>query len=326
MATHADRPLQWPMDLDLLVIGETLVDFVPLHRGLLREASGFELHGGGAPANVAIGAARLGARTGFLGVVGDDEFGWFLRQNLEREGVDVLGLRMAPGVQTGLCFITLDANGERSFLHRGGAAHTLFGPGDVQPDRVRPARSLCFSSGVMRTAEGAQAIGRLIEGWTGLITSDPGTFPRSWGDPLAARERLLPALDRCHIVKCSAEETLFLTEEVDPRKAARRLVERGAELAVVTCGPRGAIFARAEDEGTVAAPPVEVVDTTGAGDAFMAALLSRLARETARPAELSVEALHTHLAFACAIGAAACTMRGAVTGVPRLARTRGPGA
>lgn len=304
--------------LDLLVTGETLVDFLPLQPGPLRSATGFELHGGGAPANVAIGAARLGARTGFLGVVGEDEFGWFLRGNLEREGVDVTGLRMAAGVQTGLCFVTLGADGERSFTHRGGAAHTLFGLEDVAPQRVRPARALCFSSGVMRTPEGARAMETLIEGWTGLITSDPGTFPRSWGDPLVARERLLPSLARCHVVKCSSDETMFLTEEVDPRRAARRLVERGAELAVVTCGSRGAVFARAEDEGSVAAPAVQVVDTTGAGDAFMAALLSRLARDAVRPALLPIEVLHDHLAFAARIGAAACTRKGAVTGVPRL--------
>lgn len=304
--------------LDLLVTGETLVDFLPHHAGPLRAATGFELHGGGAPANVAIGAARLGARTGFLGVVGDDEFGWFLRQNFEREGVDVTGLRMALGVQTGLCFITLGADGERSFTHRGGAAHTLFGLEDVAPERVRPARALCFSSGVMRTQAGAQAMERLIDGWHGLITSDPGTFPKSWGDPVAARERLLPSLARCHVVKCSSEETLFLTDEVDPRRAARRLVARGAELAVVTCGSRGAVFARAEDEGSVAAPATTVVDTTGAGDAFMAALLSRLARDHARPALLSVELLHEHLAFAARIGALACTRKGAVTGIPRM--------
>lgn len=303
---------------DLLVVGESLVDFVPLHRGRLRDAAGFELHSGGAPGNVAIGAARLGATVGFLGVVGEDEFGWFIRRRLTLEGVDVSRMRMSDAAQTGLCFITLDATGERSFLHRGGNAHALLAVGDIDPDYVARARAICFSSGVMRSPEGAAAIYALIEAAGGLICSDPGTFPTHWGDPLILRARLMPALERCHVIKCSSEEILFLADESDPEIGARKLVEIGAELAIVTCGPSGAIWARRDDEGRVSAPQVQVVDTTGAGDAFMAALLMRLSQEKISPAHLAVETLEAHIAFACAIGAAAVTRRGAVSGVPRL--------
>ena len=303
---------------DLLVVGETLVDFVPLHRGRLRDAAGFELHSGGAPGNVAIGASRLGASVGFLGVVGDDEFGWFIRRRLTLEGVDVSRVRMSDEAQTGLCFITLDADGERSFLHRGGDAHSLLAPADVDPGYAARARAMCFSSGVMRTANGAAAIYALIDACDGLICSDPGTFPRHWGDPLVLHARLMPALKRCHVVKCSSDETLFLTDCREPEDAAQALVQTGAELAVVTCGPHGAVWARRDDSGRVSSPDVEVVDTTGAGDAFMAALLMRLSRESGTPAHLSAETLEAHLSFACAIGAAAVTRRGAVSGVPRL--------
>lgn len=304
--------------LDLLVVGESLVDFVPLHRGRLRDAAGFELHSGGAPGNVAIGASRLGAAVGFLGVVGDDEFGWFIRRRLTLEGVDVSRMRMSEADQTGLCFITLDAQGERSFLHRGGDAHARLVADDIDPDYAARARAVCFSSGVMRSPEGAAAIYALIEAAQGLICSDPGTFPRHWGDPLVLRGRLMPALKRCHIIKCSSDETVFLAEETEPEIAAQRLVEIGAELAIVTCGPHGAVWARKDDAGRVPSPDVEVVDTTGAGDAFMAALLMRLSRETISPAHLAVQTLEAHIAFACAIGAAAVTRRGAVSGVPRL--------
>lgn len=304
--------------LDLLVIGETLVDFVPLHRGRLRDAAGFELHSGGAPGNVAIGAARLGASVGFVGVVGDDEFGWFIRRRLTLEGVDVSRMRMSKDAQTGLCFITLNADGERSFLHRGGDAHSLLSVADIDPDYVGRAKALCFSSGVMCTEAGAAAIYGMIDASNGLICSDPGTFPRNWGDPLVLRARLMPALRRCHVVKCSSDEVLFLTDHADPLEGAQSLVAAGAELAVVTCGPRGAIWARADQHGRVPTPDVEVVDTTGAGDAFMAALLMRLSQESVTPALLAREILEAHLAFACAIGAAAVTRRGAVGGVPRL--------
>ncbi|MCA9548286.1 MAG: carbohydrate kinase, partial [Myxococcales bacterium] len=119
------------MTPDILVFGEALVDFVPTRRGRLRNVSGFELHSGGAPGNVAIGCARLGARAGLVSVVGDDEFGHFLRHAFQTEGVDVQQLRHAAGQRTGLCFITLDADGERRFTHRGGAPETLLNVGDV---------------------------------------------------------------------------------------------------------------------------------------------------------------------------------------------------
>ena len=302
--------------LDVLVIGEALVDFVPLHRGPLREAVGFELHSGGAPANVAIGVCRLGGRAGLISVVGDDEFGACLLGALGREGVDVAGVHRLAGVATGLCFITLDRDGERSFLHRGGDPAVRMVAEHVDVAQAGAARVVKFSSGPLRTEGGAAAVGRLIGASRGLVAVDPGGGPKHWASAEVMAGRLAAVLPRCHVVKCSAAEAEAMSGEGAPLRAAAALVERGAELAVVTLGAAGAVWARRGEWGQVAAPRVEVVDTTGAGDAFMAALLFRLARDEARPGEIGGERLRGHLEFACAVGAGAVTRRGAIAGLP----------
>lgn len=306
--------------LDVLVIGEALVDFVPTHRGPLREAAGFELHSGGAPANVAIGVSRLGGRAGLISVVGDDEFGAFLLGALAREGVDVAGVHRLAGVATGLCFITLDRDGERSFLHRGGDPAVRMVADHVDRARAAAARIVKFSSGPLRTEGGAAAVDRLIAASRGLVAVDPGGCPQHWASAEVIAGRMAAVLPRCHVVKCAEAETAGLCGERSPERAAAALVAGGAELAVVTLGAAGAVYARRGDAGRVAAPRVEVVDTTGAGDAFMAALLYRLARDVARPGEIARERLLGHLAFACEIGAGAVTKRGAIAGLPPRAR------
>ncbi|HEX4382106.1 MAG TPA: PfkB family carbohydrate kinase, partial [Myxococcales bacterium] len=105
----------------MVCYGEALVDLLPDRRGALREASRFEVHSGGAPANVAVGLARLGLSTAFVGCVGDDEFGHLLARKLREEGIDVR-LRHSAKALTGVWFVALDENGDRSFFTPTGAA------------------------------------------------------------------------------------------------------------------------------------------------------------------------------------------------------------
>ena len=302
--------------LDVVVIGEALVDFVPQRRGALRDAAAFEMHSGGAPANVAIQAARHGVRSALVSVVGDDEFGAFLRQRLADEGVDVSSVRVTKEVQTGLCFITLDAHGERSFTHRGGSPSRLLCADDFGAPALRRARLLQLSSGPLRTAEATHAIEAFMGTFAGIICADPGNCPGHWARPAVIAERLRRVLPRCHVVKCADDETERLTGRVDPLTAARSFVEDGAQLGVVTLGPRGAIWARAKDHGHCPAPRVSVVDTTGAGDAFMGALVSALASESRSPAEIDVPALNRMMEKACRAGAQAVTGMGSLKPLP----------
>ncbi|MCS7051350.1 MAG: PfkB family carbohydrate kinase, partial [Thermomicrobium sp.] len=124
---------------DVVSCGELLIDFVALQRGVrLAEASAFRRAAGGAPANVAVGVARLGRRAAFLGQVGDDDFGHFLANTLRRAGVDVRGLCFTPLARTALAFVSVRADGERDFLfYRHPSADMLWRPDDVEREVVR---------------------------------------------------------------------------------------------------------------------------------------------------------------------------------------------
>ena len=105
---------------DAVCFGEALVDLLPDRRGRLRDCERFEVHSGGAPANVAVGLARLGLATAFVGVVGEDEFGHLLARKLAGEGIEAR-LRFSPLSRTGVWFVALDEKGERSFFAATGA-------------------------------------------------------------------------------------------------------------------------------------------------------------------------------------------------------------
>jgi fructokinase len=307
--------------MDVVCIGEAVLDLVASRRGPLRAARTFEASSGGAPCNVAVGAARLGARAAFVGVVGDDEFGRLLRDALVDEGVDVSALRHDRARRTDLCFIAVDPSGERSFFYPAPSdARPALGPDDVPPDLLRAARVVHFGGGLLETASGVAAVEKLTDAARGhaTVTFDPNPRLHRWADRELLRARLAAAVPRCDVVKCSAEEAVWVAGVAEPAAAARALVARGVALAIVTLGPQGAVWARASDEGAVPAPVVEVVDTTGAGDAFCAALATRLAAE-GPPAAIPADRLAAHLRFACEIGSAAVTRLGAIAGVPRCA-------
>src|SRR5260221_6195850 len=171
--------------IDAVCFGEALVDLLPDRRGRIRDCERFEVHSGGAPANVAVGLARLGSRTAFVGVVGEDEFGRLLERKLTAEGIETR-LRFSPQARTGLWFIALDQNGDRSFFAPTGAdsADKLIESGDVE--RVPEARIFHCGSSAHLLAPARDvlrlAVRRAKE--RGMIVSfDPNVRAPLWRDP-----------------------------------------------------------------------------------------------------------------------------------------------
>jgi fructokinase len=147
-----------------------------------------------------------------------------------------------------------------------------------------------------------------------------------WADPGDLRALCLRALPYCDVVKVSDDESEAVLGETDPRRAARKLRDLGVQLACITLGPKGALVQRGDEELVVEAPRVEVVDTTGAGDGFMAGLLSVLAHPRTAPLEdLAKEQLLRGLRLGCAIGSRVCTRLGAVAGLPNRAQLASEG-
>ena len=174
--------------MDVVCMGECLVDFLPPGAGQrVRDVTAWTPGIGGSLANVAVGVARLGGRSANVGVVGADEFGHLLRERLAAEGVDVSHLRQTDEGRTGLVFISLDAQGERSFCYfRTRAAEFLLDERDVDLDFLARARVLhvgtnslhlpAARTAMLRAVDAARAAGR-------IVSCDPNLRLHAWEDP-----------------------------------------------------------------------------------------------------------------------------------------------
>lgn len=316
--------------LDVLCFGESLVDLLPDRRGRLRECESFTVHSGGAPSNVAVGLARLGRPVGLCGVLGDDELGRLLERKLTDEGIRAR-FRFTRDAATGCWFIALDEHGNRSFFSPSGtgSADKRLSRQDAERADIGEARYLHFGSSGHVRPEGNEALfvalARARDEGT-RVSFDPNVRAHLWSDPADLRALCLRALPSCDVVKLSHDESEAVLGEADPRRAARKLRDLGVQLACVTLGSKGALALRGDEELWVEAPRVEVVDTTGAGDGFMAGLLSVLAHPGTPPiGEIPAERLVRALRFACALGSRVCTQLGAVAALPTRAALEAEG-
>ena len=294
--------------------GELLIDFVALETGVsVGEASGFEKKPGGAPANVAVAVVKLGQSSAFLGQVGDDPFGHYLGGVLRAEGVDTRGLSLSTTARTALAFVSIRAGGERSFVfYRHPSADMLMQPQDVALEVIDEHEifhygSITLISEPSRSA--TQAAIRYAREQGKMISYDPNLRLSLWPDAAAAREGMRAGLDGAHILKVSDEELDFLAGGNDPAPLWRE----GMRLIVVTHGAGGATLYTHHE--IVHAPGflVHAVDTTGAGDGFVAGLLVGLL-------EQGWEALPEIGRFANAVGALTTTARGAIPALPTRAQ------
>jgi fructokinase len=304
---------------DVICLGELLIDFVPTTTGLgLADAELFKKAAGGAPANVAVGVARLGVTSGFMGMVGEDGFGRFLATTLAGAGVDVTTLRFSEVAHTTLAFVSLAADGEREFLfYRHPGADMLFAPADVDEAAIGRARLLHFGSisliGEPARAATLHAVATARRHGK-RVSYDPNLRLALWPDEATARAGLLLGLRHADIVKIGEEEITFLTGIADPLTGARALWHPGLQVMAVTRGSNGCLWVTSEASGEVPGFRVEAVDTTGAGDAFMAGLLAGLVTLPGGPLEPGV--LDRICMYASAAGAITVMSRGAIPSLP----------
>ena len=308
-----------------ICLGELLIDFVPTVTGTgLTDAPAFIKAPGGAPGNVAVGLARLGVKSAFMGKVGDDAFGHFLADTLAEAGVDVGPLRFSTEARTALAFVSLRSDGEREFMfYRHPSADMLFTPREVDMDAISRAKLLHFGSisligepsrsATLYAVDAARATG-------GLVSYDPNLRLPLWPDADAARKGMLLGLSKAHIVKLSDDESEFLTGFSDLKAACQALWHEDLKLMVVTRGRAGCVYFTPNFTGMVESFTVEAVDATGAGDGFVAGLLQGL---LADPSVVQDETRLRELCrFANAVGALATTERGAIPALPDRARVR----
>ena len=272
---------------------------------------------GGAPANVAVSAARLGEGAAFAGSVGKDLFGDFILRALEAEGVDTSAVRRCePPTRTSLAFVEIEDDGDRSFtFYRSDpAADELLSAEDVSEELLSAASFVNFGSILLIKDPGRSAIhkaAKLAREMDIPTAFDVNFREHLWPSAEAARETVDPLFDLSTVVKLGDDELSPLLGVEGVEEAAERLIGRGVSLVLVSLGAEGAFYATREFGGSVPAFEVEVVDATGAGDAFFAAALAHLSGYL-----LDEERVREAAMRGSAAGALACTDYGAMSGLP----------
>jgi fructokinase len=305
--------------VDVVALGELLIDFVPTVSGVtLIQAPAFKKAPGGAPANVAAGLVKLGTSCAFLGKVGDDAFGWFLKATLDEVGVNTQGLVFSEEARTALAFVSLRADGEREFMfYRNPSADMLYTPDEVAYNLIQSAKIFHLGSISLISEPSRSATLAALEAARqhGVIVSyDPNLRLALWPDAQAAKTGMLSIWPQADLIKVSEEELTFLTGLDDIDQAVEVLWHENLRLLIVTLGKHGCRYYARQFKGQVQGFTVQAVDTTGAGDGFVAGLIMGLLSYP--QAWHEEDALREVCRTANAVGALTTTQRGAIPALP----------
>jgi fructokinase len=306
------------MTHEILVAGETLIDFLPERPGPITDVERFDRRPGGAPANVAVALERLDRTPLFWTRVGDDPFGRYLTATLDSHGLPDRFVERDPSAKTSLAFVTHDDDGDREFsFYRDETADTRLEPGRIDDETLAEIEWVHAGGVALSTGSSREATLDLLEraaesGCT--VSFDPNARPELWPDG-EFRTVVRTALAHVDVLKAAEEELEalgFAGEDVEAMARKVLALDEGPSLVFATRGGDGALAVASADArwaGTAehAGYDADVVDTTGAGDAFVAGAIASLA---------DGRDLEETLAFANAVGAAATTAAGAMTALP----------
>jgi len=312
---------------NVICLGELLIDFCAGEQDVsLAEAKTFVKAPGGAPANVAVGVVRLGLSAGFIGAVGDEPFGHYLEGVVAGGGVDTSHLAKVDGVRTTLAFVAARSDGRKDItFYRNPGADMVLAESHVEAAYLASAECLHFGS-ISRIDTSPRAATdkarRLAAEAGAMITYDLNWRPSLWPDADAAKARILEGFEGTTVAKVADEEWAFVFGTEDFDEGAATLLDAGVELVVRSEGEKGATFATCAARGHLDPFAVDVVDTLGAGDGFMACLIVELLahwRGGIRPGGLDAAELTRILRRANAAGALTCTRTGAIPALPTAA-------
>ena len=309
---------------DITTFGEILIDFTS--QGINEDGQMlYARNPGGAPANVAVAAARLGAHTAFMGKAGKDMHGEFLRSVLQREKVDTKGLLLDEDYFTTLAFVEVNESGERTFsFARKPGADTKIQKEEVDVDVLdrtnifhvgslsltdQPARDTTFYAVKRAKNKGS------------VISYDPNYRASLWPDEKTAKKHMRSLVPYVDLMKISDEETELLTDHRDVREAAKILYEQGVKVVAVTLGGEGA-YIYSKDGGCVVPgfSVKQIADTNGAGDSFWGGFLYKISTSEKQLDELTQEDLKEFARFGNAVASLCVEKKGAIPAMPELAQ------
>lgn len=305
---------------DVVAIGELLIDFTPVKEGKGNTPI-FEQNPGGAPANVLAMNARLGGKTGFIGKVGDDEFGHFLKKVIEDGNINATGLIMSKNVHTTLAFVHLREQGERSFsFYRKPGADMMLSKEEINKDLIDNCNMFHFGS-VSLTDEPCKSATieavKYAKKKGKIISYDPNYREALWTNSLVAKEEILKMMPLADIVKISEEEMEFLFDVTDIENGINLIKDMGVSFVLISMGDKGSYYSNENASGFIRAFKVDSIDTTGAGDAFLGAVHYRLRNKSLEDIQtMQKDELDDILLFANAAGGITTTKKGAIPAMP----------
>jgi fructokinase len=309
----------------IVCFGEALIDFLALP-ALPGQPRHFVEYAGGAPANVSAAVARLGGNARFVGMLGVDMFGEFLMSQLRAFGVDTRFTVHTSAARTALAFVSLDEEGERSFsFYRPPAADLLFRAEHFRSECFADAAVLHVCSNSLTEADIAQttvAGMQLAREHGALVSMDLNLRPSLWPEGFDAAPRLWEALAEADVIKLCRSEADFLIRRAGHHDAMlQRLWQGHARLVLITDGGKPVRWYTRNAQGEAPTFRVSTVDTTAAGDAFVAGLLLRLVErgviaDTFDAFLADETAIADALRHAAAGGALTATKHGAFAAMP----------
>ena len=292
------------------VTGDAVVDLIP------NGETNYLKCPGGAPANVAVAISRLGGDSAFFGRVGQDPLGRFMKQVLKDEGVDTQHMLLDEEHRTSTVIVDLDDHGERSFTFMvKPSADQFLQPQDVPAFKQGEWLHVCSIALANEPSRSTTlAAMKAIKAAGGYVSFDPNLREEVWLNPADLKSVVLQAVALADVVKFSDDELLFLTDKADLQTALSWLNEQyDLPLIVITQGKKGALVIHNNEQQLITGKPVNPVDTTGAGDAFVGGLLAGL---------VACDDWHNNdnllkiIRQANACGALATTAKGAMTALP----------
>ena len=310
--------------MDIVTIGEVLIDLTQTGRDE-RGIPQFAANPGGAPANLAVAAAKLGAQTTFIGKVGEDAFGRYLTEVLQENKVDTHYMVTDADHPTTMAVVSVDASGERDFsFYRSANADVMLCKEDIPEEALKAAKIVHFGS-VSLTADPARTAtldaAARAKKLGAIITYDPNYRANLWHSEEEAITQMKAPLPLVDILKVSDEELPLLTGTADCENGTAQLAQNGIRLIFVTLGANGVFYRFGEKTGHVAGVPCKVGDTNGAGDTFFGAALSKLCQEDLN--SLTADKLESILAFANKAASITTSRRGAIPAMPTLTEVEG---
>lgn len=307
--------------IDVTALGEILIDFTPCGNSETGQRL-FEQNPGGAPANVLACLSKCGKKTAFIGKVGQDMHGEFLKSVLEDSGIITEGVITDANVFTTLAFVGLSDTGERSFsFARKPGADTCLMQEELNRDLIKESRVFHIGS-LSLTAEPSKSTTmkalEIAKDAGCIISYDPNYREALWKCKEVAIEGMRSVISYVDVMKLSDEETVLLTDYAEPEKAAKRLVEQGVSIVAVTLGADGALVCTKDGCVTVKGFKTNMVDSTGAGDSFWGGFLSCLLESDKQLEELSLNEISSFVRYGNAVASLCVEKRGAIPAMPTV--------